>query len=90
MIMGLERLDRITAFMEEQSGPARRSMDPVPEEAQEEGRSRQNRRAHSRNDSATNHPSSSAAGAKRAVAFVEICARVIALCSLINCATHWQ
>ncbi len=67
MIMGLERLDRITAFMEEQSGPPTRSMDPVPEEAQEEGGPRQNRRAHSRSDSATNHPSSSAAGAKHSV-----------------------
>jgi len=38
MIMGLERLDRITAFMEEQSGPPRRSMgsvDTIPEKAQE-------------------------------------------------------
>ena len=38
MIMGLERLDRITAFMEEQSGPPRRSMgsvDTIPKNAQE-------------------------------------------------------
>ena len=66
MIMGLERLDRITAFMDEQSGPPGRSMHTVPEDAQEEGLG-ENRRAHNRSDSATNHPSSSAAGAERLV-----------------------
>ncbi len=36
MIMGLERLDRITAFMEEHSAPPRRSsMEPIHEAAQE-------------------------------------------------------
>lgn len=36
MIMGLERLDRITAFMEEHSGPPRRSsMEPIHEAGQE-------------------------------------------------------
>jgi hypothetical protein len=38
MIMGLERLDRITAFMEEQSGPPKRStgsVGTIPEEAPE-------------------------------------------------------
>ena len=36
MIMGLERLDRITAFMEEHSAPPRRSsMEPIREAPQE-------------------------------------------------------
>ena len=36
MIMGLERLDRITAFMEEHSGaPQRSSMEPIHEAGQE-------------------------------------------------------
>lgn len=38
MIMGLERLDRITAFMEEQSGPPKRStgsVGTIPMEAPE-------------------------------------------------------
>ena len=38
MIMGLERLDRITAFMEEQSGPPKRStgsVGTIPEEVPE-------------------------------------------------------
>ena len=60
MIMGLERLDRITAFMEEQSGGPRRSVDPIHEEPEGEPAPRQER-----DDSAREQPSSSAVDSEK-------------------------
>ena len=61
MIMGLERLDRITAFMEEHSGPPRRSsMEPIREAGQEASPSGSADRA----SNADGHPDSREGNAK--------------------------